>query len=76
MIDCFNLVFHYSNQSCDDILHMFLVTRVSQSGILALHLSSLGVGVDIEHVRQRVGDKLSGVCSRTVGAQVGAGDCL
>ena len=23
------LVFHNSNQSCDDILHMFLVTRVS-----------------------------------------------
>ena len=64
------------SKGTEDIIHIVQRSIVGEVGCGLPHPPSLGVGVDIEHVRQRVGDKLSRVCSRTVGAQVGAGDCL
>ena len=64
------------SKGTEDIIHIVQWSRVGEVGCGLPHPPSLGVGVDIEHVGERVGDKLSGVCSRTVGAQVGAGDCL
>ena len=64
------------SKGTEDIIKIIQWSRVGEVGCGLPHPPSLGVGVDIEHVGERVGDKLSGVCSRTVGAQVGVGDCL